>query len=86
MTEPTPADAAKGAEAARAARAPKLDVLDVVEYRHRDRLLGGDPQRATGVVWAVRDGVVSIRPLAPHSVDVDPADVKPLSADDVDGR
>lgn len=81
MTEPTPADAAKAAEAR---RAPKLDVLDVVEYRHRDRVLGGE-QRATGVVWAVRDGAVSIRPLAPHSVDVNPADVKPLSADDVDG-
>jgi hypothetical protein len=55
-----------------------------VEYRHRDPVLGGE-QRATGVVWAVRDGAVSIRPLAPHSVDVNPADVKPLSADDVDG-
>jgi hypothetical protein len=83
MTEPTPADVAKAAEANRAKSAPKLEVLDVVEYRHRDPLLGGQ-HRAAGVVWAVRDGAVAIRPLSPHSVDVDPADVRPLSADDVD--
>jgi hypothetical protein len=81
MTEPTPADAAKAAEAragaeARGARRRRVPAPGP--------LLGGE-QRATGVVWAVRDGAVSIRPLAPHSVDVDPADVKPLSADDVDG-
>jgi hypothetical protein len=87
MTEPTPADAAKAAEATRAAearKAPKLTVGDVVEYRHRDLVLGGEKRTATGVVVAVRDGAVSIVPLSHHHLEVDPADVRPLSADDLD--
>jgi hypothetical protein len=65
------------------AATPKVKPLDVVAYTHRDRILGGHHQ-AAGVVTDVRDGVVTVRPLAGHAVDVDPDDVDGvITADDV---
>jgi hypothetical protein len=77
-----PADQGQAKPAAKAA-APKVKPLDVIAYTHRDRILGGHHQ-AAGVVTDVRDGVVTVRPLAGHAVDVDPDDVDGvITADDV---
>lgn len=65
---------------------PALRPLQVVGFRHTDPVLGTQYEGA-GVVVAVSDdgGPVSIRPLQPHTVQVDPADVQ-VSTDEDDGE
>jgi hypothetical protein len=84
MTAPSPDEqpADRPGGKPKASAADPVKVLGVVEFPHPDSLLGGE-HRALGVVFEVRDGTAKVVPLAHHSVQVDLADVLPLSADDL---
>ena len=77
MTQPNP-DQAAGEK-----RDTKVKRLTVGHFKHRDPILGGEHDRF-GVVVEVGDGVLRVRPLAEHSVQVDADGFSPISADDVD--
>ena len=76
MTEPSPESSSSGR-----GKAPAFKVTDVVSYVRRDALLGRDLEEL-GVVTEVGQQL-TVRPLAGHYVQVDPAAASPLSADDV---
>lgn len=78
------APAGDGARPAAAAAAPKLRRSQVVEFTAEDPILGGS-YTDVGVVLSVDDEQVTIRPLAHHAVLVNPANVRPVSTDDVAG-
>lgn len=88
MTSPSPEQPgdAGGVSTTKATGKPVrgVKVLDVVEYTHHDHILGR-PHTGVGVV--VRTGAdnesIAVRPLAGHHVEVDPADLTPITADDV---
>jgi hypothetical protein len=88
MTSPNPDDKpadnkpADNKPAAKPSAAPPVEVLAVVEFSHHDPILNRE-HRALGVVFEVGDGTAKVVPLAHHSVQVDVADVLPLSADDL---
>jgi hypothetical protein len=72
---------------AAAAQAPRLRRGQVVQFTHQDPVLGGS-YTDVGVVMATTtdDGEsVAVRPLASHTVLVDPAAIQPVSVDDVAG-
>lgn len=83
MTQPNPDQGQQGQESSSSSnrKAPKVKVTDVVSYVHRDHILGLEHDEL-GVVTEVGD-VLQVRPLAGHYVQVDPADVTVVSADDV---
>lgn len=64
----------------RPARKPR--VLDVVEYTHTDPILGRE-HTGRGVVLRLDDEAATVVPLAGHAVQVDPANLTPLTAADV---
>jgi hypothetical protein len=65
---------------------PALRPLQVVGFRHRDPVLGTEYEGAGVVVSVSEDGgPVGIRPLQPHTVQVDPADVSVSSDEDEQG-
>lgn len=65
-------------------KAPKVSVLDVVEFRHHDSILGVQLHHVGVVVRDAGDGgTIAIRPLENRHLEVDPADVTPITADDV---
>lgn len=66
-----------------AAPAPKLRPRQVVTFRHTDPILGTQYDGAGVVVSVSEDGPVVIRPLASHTVSVEPANVSPATAEDV---
>jgi hypothetical protein len=80
VTAPNPEQESSSSGAGRpSGRQPRR--TDVVSYVHRDHLLGRDIP-ALGVVVEVGQ-VLTVRPLAGHYVQVDPADAAVVSADDV---
>jgi len=72
--------------AAAAANLPKLRRSQVVQFTHDDPVRGGT-FTDVGVVIAVggEGEAVTIRPLASYDVVVDPANVTPVSVDEVAG-
>lgn len=67
-----------------AAKASAVKRLDVVEFTHRDILTGEDVTQVGVVVRAEKgEQTVAVRPLSHHYLEVDQANVTPLSADDV---
>lgn len=88
MSSPTPNDAAaasnQGSNQGKGKDAPKVKLLDVVEYRHKDTILGHDFTHVGVVVRDASDGgSIAVRPLENRHLEVDPADVTPISADDL---
>jgi hypothetical protein len=79
VTQPNPDE-----QGGKAGKAPAARVLDVVEYTHRDLITGHEVTAVGVVVRAEKDDrTVAVRPLAHHHLEVDPANVTPLSATDV---
>lgn len=70
----------QGQSQGRSTRKPR--VLDVVEYTHTDPILGRE-HTGRGVVLRLDDEAATVVPLAGHAVQVDPANLTPLTAADV---
>jgi hypothetical protein len=75
-----------GGRPAAAAHAPRLRRSQVVQFTHPDPVTGST-FTDVGVVLAVGgDGeAVTVRPLASYDVLVDPANITPVSVDEVAG-
>jgi uncharacterized protein (AIM24 family) len=83
VSEPT--DQSQGRPSAAAAGTqPRPKTRQVVTFRARDGITGADYEGAGVVVAVGGDGeAVTVRPLAAYTIQVDPANVSPASADDV---
>lgn len=80
-SQPNAGDSSQPAPASSGKRSAKVDVLSVGQFTHRDHLLNRE-HTGLGVVVKVGD-VLTVRPLAGHTVQVDPANFTSLAADDV---
>jgi hypothetical protein len=84
VTAPTPDET--GGRPAAAAAAPKLRRGQVVQFTHADPIRGGKFTDVGVILVLGGEGeAVTIRPLASYDVLVDPADVQPVSVDEVAG-
>lgn len=86
MTQPnpdeTPDSGGQGGSGRSGRGAAKPSLLAVGTFTFHDQQTGEDVE-GVGVVSSARDGVLVVRPLAGHYLEVDPAEFTPLSADDV---
>jgi hypothetical protein len=58
----------------------------LVTFRHDDPITGAVIGGAGVVIGTADDGGIWVRPLAEHDVFVDPENVVPVAADDLDGE